>query len=562
MQPKNRKKGGEMKFWLTIEESARLRQILHVLFENHLGAVIRQLRLRKKLPLKKKIDTDRFKDKALTPEKVRKVIEELDGSFIKLGQLLSLRPDLIPAAYCQELSNLQDKVKPFPGEEAVQIIEKELGKPIRKLFKSFDRKPIAAASMGQVHSAVLKDGTKTAVKVQRPDIYRTVKIDIKLLYRLARLAAKRYGTKLVDPIEIVREFERYTENELNYLKEAHNIDLFHRNFKGSRTIQVPKVFWTHTTSRVLTMEHIPGKRLTDVRKFRKAQRKKLLDTILNAEFEQIFRHGVFHADPHPGNYLVKRNGKVALLDFGIIGRLDYVLKEHMTDFFISLVNGDTEGVIDAALKLGITTQESDTEKIRRDLYDYLAPYHGTPLDKMKVSELLHNIIKIFRENHLRISPNFVLLVKATVTLESVAQELDPRMNFITSAKPFVRKLARERMSPKNLAKRAKRKVETVLEFAGSIPRKTDTMITELHGTTRDLKRIDRDISSLTLELDRSSNRVTLGFLAGTLFIASTILVPFQPKTQLGMPLLSSVGYAAAFIITISIFTSIIREKKI
>ncbi len=551
-----------MKFWLSLEESARLRQILHVLFNHHLGAVISQLRLRKKLPLKKKIKNARFKERELTPELVRIVIEDLDGSFIKLGQLLALRPDLIPIPYCEELSKLQDKVKPFPGNKAVEIIEKEFGKPVKRLFKSFDETPIAAASMGQVHSAVLKDGTKVAVKVQRPDIYRTVKIDIKLLYRFARLVSKRYGTGIINPAEIVQEFERYTEIELNYLKEAHNIDLFYHNFEKSKALLVPKVFWSHTTSRVLTMEYIAGKRLTDISKFKPAQRKRIVDTILNAEFEQIFRHGLFHADPHPGNYLIKRNGKIALLDFGIIGRLDYVMKEHMTDFFVSLVNADTEGLIDAALKLGITTQESDVETIRRDLYDYLAPFHDTPLDKIRIADLLHNIIKILRENHLRISPNFVLLVKATVTLEGLAQRLDPKLNFIASAKPFVKKLVRERMHPRRIAERAKRKIETMMEFAGSIPRKTDALLTELHDTTRDLHRIDTDISSLTRELDKSSNRVTLGFLAGTLFVASTILVPFQPQSTLGMPVLSFIGYVAAFVITISIFLSIMREKKI
>lgn len=551
-----------MKFWLSIEESARLRQILHVLFNHHLGAVISHLRLRKKLPLKKKLDSARFKEKDLTPELVRQVIEDLDGSFIKLGQLLALRPDLIPIPYCEELSKLQDEVKPFPGNKAVEIIEKELGKPVKNLFKSFDETPVAAASMGQVHSAVLKDGTKVAVKVQRPDIYRTVKIDIKLLYRLARLISKRYGTGIINPVEIVREFERYTESELNYLKEAHNIDLFYHNFEKSKALIVPKVFWTHTTSRVLTMEYIAGKRLTDISKFKPAQRKRVVDTILNAEFEQIFHHGLFHADPHPGNYLIKRNLKIALLDFGIIGRLDYVMKEHMTDLFVSIVNADTQGLIDAALKLGITTQESDVEKIRRDLYDYLAPFHDIPLDKIRIADLLHNIIKILRENHLKISPNFVLLVKATVTLEGLAQRLDPKLNFITSAKPFVKKLVRERMQPKRIVERAKRKVETMMEFAGSIPRKTDALLTELQDTTRDLHRIDTDISSLTQELDKSSNRVTLGFLAGTLFVASTILVPFQPQSTLGMPVLSFIGYVAAFVITISIFLSIVREKKI
>ncbi|MBW2997734.1 AarF/ABC1/UbiB kinase family protein [Candidatus Woesearchaeota archaeon] len=551
-----------MKLWIHKDEALRLKQIAHVLLENHLGFIITRLKLRQWVPFTRRLETERFKHVELNPKLILKVFEDLDGSFIKLGQLLALRPDLIPAEYCDELAKLQDKVKPFPGKKAKEIIEKELGKPIGRLFASFDEKPIAAASMGQVHVAKLKDGRKVAVKVQRPDVLKTVKIDIKLLYRLASALQKRYKIKTFDAVEIVREFERYTDNELNYLKEAHNIDLFHQNFAKSDAIVVPAVHWSHTTGKVLTMEYIAGRRLTDVSRFKPAQRKKIMNAILDAEFEQMFVHGVFHADPHPGNYLIKRNGKIALLDFGIIGRLDYVLKDTITNFFISVVNGDVEGVINEALKMGVTTDDSDVQQIRRDLYDYLSGYYGTPLEKMNVTEVMQTLIRIFRQNKLKLPPSFVLLVKATVTLEGFATRLDPKMNFVESAKPYVKKLTRRRMHPARIAKRAKKKVEMMLEFAESIPKKTSTLLSELHGTGRDLRRIDKDISSLTVEMDRSSNRLTLGFLAGTLFIASTMMLPYGTALMFGMPALSFIGYIMALLITISIFVSITREKKI
>jgi ubiquinone biosynthesis protein len=549
-----------MVFWPTREEAARLSHIAKVLFDNHLTSVLTRLKLRSRLPVGKRFDT--HKEHEISPRLVLKVVNELDGSFIKLGQLLSLRPDLIPAEYCSELSRLQDNVPPFSGSDAVKIIEKELKKPIKVLFSEFDEKPVASASMGQVHIARLKDGTKVAVKVQRPNIERTVKIDIKLLYRIAGLAKRRFGTSIINPVEIVREFERYTENELNYLKEAHSIDLFHGNFAGSKKVIIPKVFWNHTTSKVLTMEFIEGRRLTDLSKFGKYQKETLIRKILECEFEQIFVHGLFHADPHPGNFLVKRNGRVALLDFGIVGRLDYVLKENMTDFFIALVRQDVDGLVNAAVRLGVADGSVDMDVIRRDIYDRLSEYYGTSLDKINVSGAMNGIIRLFREHNLRVSPNFILLVKATVTLESVAQMLDPKLNFVETAKPFVEKLAKDRLSPKRIAMRARRKVEAVMEFAGSIPGKANALISDIHDTSRDLKRIDRDISMLTVEMDRSSNRITLGFLAGTLFIASTILLPFQKTEVLGIPPLSFAGYVLALIITVSIFISILKEKKI
>ncbi|MBW2971456.1 AarF/ABC1/UbiB kinase family protein, partial [Candidatus Woesearchaeota archaeon] len=551
-----------MVFWLSQEEARRIKQISYVLFKHQLGYYMARLGMRKWLPFKTRIKTDRFRHGELTPKLVLKIFEDVDGSFIKLGQLLSLRPDLIPVEYCDELSRLQDKVTPFPGTEAVKIIEKELGRQIKSIFTEFDENPVAAASMGQVHLAKLRDGTRVAVKVQRPGIDRTVKIDIKLLYRIAHAVRKRYGSEFVNPVEIVREFERYTEDELNYLKEAHNIDMFHRNFERTRTLVIPKVFWNYTTGKVLTMEYIPGKRLTDLSKFKPAQRKRIINTILEAEFEQIFEHGVFHADPHPGNFIIKRNGKVALLDFGIVGRMDYVIKEHVTEFFISMINRDVDGMVDAAVELGATPHGIDMDALKRDVYDRLSKYYGTEIEKIKVSDALNDLIRMFRQNNIRVIPNFVLLTKATVTLESLASRLDPKLNFVEVARPFVNRLAKKRLHPRHIAERAKRKVETMLAFAESIPKKTDAFLTELHDTSRDLRRIDSDISSLTVELGRSSNRVTLGFLAGTLFIASTILLPFQTLKLFGVPALSFLGYIIALIVTVSIFFSILGEKKI
>jgi len=550
-----------MQFWLPRDESKRIGHIAHVLFQNGLGYYLAKLNLRKKLPFIKRIKTDHFKEKELTPQILLKVFEDLGGSFVKLGQLLSLRPDLIPGNYCDELSKLQDKVRPFAGQEAVSIIEKELGKPLEKIFLEFDHTPVAAASMGQVHIAKLKDGKKVAVKVQRPGIERTVKIDIKLLYRIASMIKKRYGSKILDPVDIVREFERYTENELNYLKEAHHIDLFYKNFERSQTIIIPKVFWNYTTSKVLTMEYIPGKALTDMLKLTPSHKKAIIRDILMSEFEQIFSHGIFHADPHPGNFIIKKNGKIAMVDFGIIGRMDYVLKDNMTDLFISLVNADVDGVTNSAVRLGVASEDVDIQAVRRDLYGHLSEYYGASIDKIKISQALSDLITLFRKNNLRVLPNFVLLSKAMVTLEGMASRLDPKFDFVEFSRPYVKKLVRQRMDPRKAVDRARKKIGVLMQFAESIPRKTTTMLAELHDTDRDLRRIDRDISTLAVEMNRSSNRLTLGFLSGTLFIASTVLLPFQTVKVFGIPLLSFIGFMIALIVLIAIVVSMLGEKS-
>jgi ubiquinone biosynthesis protein len=549
-------------FWLSSAESARVRHIAHTLFKHNLGSIIAKLGLRKALPFSLRVKTERFKEKDLSPQAVLKIFEELDGTFIKLGQLLSLRPDLLPSEYCDELSKLQDNVKLFPGSQAREIIEKELKKPLSALFSEFDETPIAAASMGQVHLARLKDGTKVAVKVQRPDVQKNVKLDIRLLYRIAELIKKRYGTKVINPVEIVREFERYTENELNYLKEAHHMDMFRRNFEKSKAVMIPTVFWNYTTGRVLTTEYMPGKTLTELAKFTPAQKKDAASRIINAEFEQIFVHGLFHGDPHPGNFIVKKNGTVALIDFGIVGRLDYATKDHITDMFISMVDANVSGMVEAAAKLGIAQPETDMDKVKRDIYDGMEQYYNVPIEKIRMSEMLKNLINILRDNELKILPGFVLLAKATITLEGVTSKLDPKMNLVEVARPFIKRLSRERMNPKKLIERTRKKIQAMTDFAATVPQKTNAFITELHETDRDLRRIDKDISSLAVELDRSSNRLTLGFLAGTLLISSTILLPFLKTGIFGIPALSLFGYIIGLIIMLSIFISMLREKKI
>ncbi|NQU79117.1 AarF/ABC1/UbiB kinase family protein [Candidatus Woesearchaeota archaeon] len=551
-----------MNFWLDKQESARLGKIAKVLFNNNLGNVLSNLRIRSKLKFSEQFKTERFKYQPMTPKLLLKIFEDLDGSFIKLGQLLSIRPDLIPEEYCEELSKLQDHVRPFSSVTAKKIIEKELGKPVKKLFKEFEDEPIASASMGQVHKAKLKDGSVVIIKVQRPNIERTIKTDIKLLYRLAKIVKKKYGTTHFEPIQVIREFETYTENELNYLKEAHNIDRFCSIFKDSKTIKIPKVFWSHTTSKVITMEYIAGRSLTSMKKIPAVTRKRIVNDIMQAQVEQMFLHGIFHADPHPGNFIIKRDGKVGIIDFGIVGRMDDVMRENTSNMFISLINADVDGVIDACVHMGVVGYGADITKLREDVIENFASFHNIDVSKLRLSKVLSTMIKAFKQNNLRIPTSLVLMLKAVVTLEGMVHSIYPDFNMVTKYKPFARKLALKRLNPKKIAERAINKTEKMMDFAESLPLKTDKFIRELDNTDRDLRRIDKDLNVLAVEIDRSSNRITLGFLAGTLFIASTILLPFQTFKLWGIPLLSFIGYMVALTVLITIFISILKEKKI
>lgn len=549
-------------YWPSREESKRIRQIVRVLFNHHLGNVAAKLSISKIIPLAERMQTHRFKKRTVAPVEVRRIFEDLGGSFLKLGQLMSLRPDLIPIEYCDELAKLQDAVPPVPGKVAKEIVSRELGKSIGRIFKSFDDAPIASASIGQVHKAVLKNGKRVAVKVQRPGVRETVHTDIKLLNRFARIWRKKHPKSLFNPVEVVQEFERYTLRELDYRIESRQIQKFHANFKNSKTLHVPAIYQEYTTSDVLVMEYIAGSRLSGVRKLTQQQKKKIISTILDSEWEQIFVNGYFHGDPHPGNFLLKKNGKLALLDFGIVGRLEKELKEDVADLFVSLVNADVDGLVESAVRMGVADERVDRNALRQDLRDNLGLFYGQRLENIKISKIFGNMMSIFRRNRLKVPADFVLLTKAAVTLEGFAKEFDPKLNFIEHAKPFVKKLMREKLNPKNIAREIRRKALNMAEFAESIPRRTTQLLSEIDDTHHDLKHINHSVHSLANKIDASSNRLTLGFMAGTILIAATFLLPYEKTLLFGVPALSFCGYILALIIICFIFFSMIKERKL
>src|SRR3989344_1560988 len=299
----------------TIKEVSRLRQIAVVLAEQELFFLVDRLKLKRHLPLNHQ--PRYLQNKSDLPRRLRLAMENLSGAFIKLGQLLSLRADLIPKEYAQEFSRLQDEVKPFKFEKVKEVIEKEFQKSLSEIFIKFDPNPIAAASVGQVHKAMLNNGKIVAVKVQRPGIEKIFEVDIALLYHLAVLLEKHYPElKDYNLVDIVKEFEEYTKNELDYICEARNIDVFHSNFKDD-PIKIPKVYWEYTTRRVLTMEFINGVKITQV----KSNRRMYVRQIVESYLKQTMEYGIFHADPHPGNIFVMENQRLALLDFGIVGHI-------------------------------------------------------------------------------------------------------------------------------------------------------------------------------------------------------------------------------------------------
>jgi len=544
-----------------IRDVKRLEQIVIALVKYELGFIVEKLKLKKHLPVHKQFTHSHFQERDTHPKKIVKLFEELGGTFVKLGQLLSVRPDLLPTAFCDAFRELQDNVPEFSGEEAVRIIELELKKPIRALFSHFEKKPIAAASIGQVHKATLKNGRKVVVKVQRPGIRKLIDTDIDILFHLAQLIAHHYHPKLFDPVAIIREFERYTHDELDYNAEARNIERFHQNFQHDKITKIPSVHWSHTSERVLTMDFIHGYKISEVKdKLSKARKKLVAKRVVNAVYKQVFVDGFFHADPHPGNIFVRENDYIAFLDFGIVGRFDEELKDKVVNLFVAMISADVDSMAKAMTDLGVIGQNINTEFLERDLTATLGQYYGSSLEKVNLSTLFNQMLEVAKKNNMTMPTDLVLLGKSIVTVEGFAVELDPKFNLVKFSKPFVKKLARRKLKPDYLAKRVLKTTMSLKDFISRFPKQTNELLARIREGDKSIKAIDEDVRVLTVEIDRSSNRVAIGLMITAFIIASALLFTVEIQ-QYGFPILATIGFGIAFLLMIALLVSVGREKR-
>lgn len=554
-----------MPFGQTMRNFRRIKQIANVLFSNQLGYVVDRLNLRSTLSFGYKLQTTQ-KPNLTIPERLRLSMEELGGTFVKLGQLLSLRYDMLPKEYCDEFSKLQEGVKPFSFLQVKQIVEKELGKPITILFKEFEQQPIAAASVGQVHKAVLKSGETVAVKVQRPGICELFEADIDLLYHLAKLIEKRFPElREYNPTTIVQEFERYTKRELDYLFEAKNIDIFHENFKNDLTVRIPKVYWDRTTSKVLTMEYIHGVRVSEMQKFKQmhVDKHKIAKNVTNAFIKQVLEFGVFHADPHPGNVFVVKDSVVAFLDFGIVGKLTPELKDKIEDMLIALVTKDIDMLAQTIADIGIIDGEVDLKRFKEDLVEKLGDYYGASLNQLSTVNLFFDALALGRKYKMKFPTSYVLLIKAIVTTQGFMKAVSPELNFIEECKPTVEKMMIKRGKPSHMFNVMRRNIRNYRYFFTDFPQDvTSLMHTLKKGALINIDVDNKDIKKLTHELDTSSNRLTFGMIIAALVIASALFVQARLEPMvLGVPLAAVISWIAAFFVLICLIISMLREQK-
>lgn len=460
-------------------------------------------------------------------EHLRLALEELGVTYIKLGQILSTRSDLLPPDYVTELERLQDAVPPEPAEVIENQIERELGSPPADLFDEFNPEPVGSASIGQVHSARLRSGEEVVIKVQRPGVEALVDEDLAILRDLARAASGRtvWG-RIYDLPALVDEFAAILRGELDYLLEGQNADRFRRNFQGDRRLRVPGIYWDYTTRRVLTMERLEGIKINDLPALEAAgiDRPRLAARAARTTLKMILEHGFFHADPHPGNFVVMEGEVIGLLDYGMVGRLDEATRDGLLFLLLAISNQDLDRVVDQLMTLGVTGSTLQLERLRHDLGHLLSLYWGIPLKEIDVGRILEEALDITRRHRLQVPTSLVLLTKTMAMDEGLARNLDPEFSAAEVLRPYVVQLVSERYLPQHWGKRLLPTLLDLSQLAVTLPRRTERLLTRVERGNLSINMHVQDTEHVLSVLNSMSSRLVLGILASGFAVAIALLI--------------------------------------
>ena len=460
-------------------------------------------------------------------ERIRMALEKLGPTFIKFGQVMSTRPDLVPPGMLVELQKLQEGVPPFPSDEAVAQLEAELGQPVEKLFASFDRTPLAAGSLGQVHRATHFDGTPLAIKIRRPTAVRDVERDLLLMQELAILLESNIPeSRIFDPIGLVNHFARSIRRELNFAREGRTMDEFRRLFRQDATLYVPQVYWELTTEAVLSMEYVDGLRIDELKLMVGARftPEEIAANGARIFMKQAFEFGVFHGDPHPGNVRILRDGTLCLLDYGMIGMLDGKTREQLVDLLLAISQQDVDAAVRLVLQIGEIHREIDRPLLQIDMRDFVSNYYGVELERLNVGHILSDFVAILSNHGIRCPGSLMLLIRCLVTLEGVGRTLDPEFNLAAHLQPFVEKLVKDRYSPSRMAERMWSESQSLLGYAHDIPGHINRTLRKLSQDDLRIQLEHRNLDHFILELERSSNRLVVGMVIGSLIVASALII--------------------------------------
>ncbi len=499
---------------------------------------------------------------------LREVLDELGPTFVKFGQLLSTRPDVVPPDIVIELRALQDDVRPFPFEQAEQVIEEELGNTLERLFLDFEPTPVAAASIGQVHRATLPNGRHVAVKIQRPGAPRQIEADLGLLYQAARLVRERVrALDFVDTRQVVDEFARSIRKELDYRQEGRNAQNFRRHFAGDPHVRVPRVYWQYTRPRVLTLEWIDGIQLADLDlvSTRLEQRRELATRITEAWMAMIFRHGFFHGDPHPANILVPREaGTIGLVDFGAVGTLTDDDMSKLTGLFIDASNENIELIPRRLADLGVRYPRDREGEFLAEIRELYYRYYGSTLSEVDPIQIIREGFQLIYSMNLHLPARFLLLDRAIATLGSVTTELYPDFNVFEIARPYARDLMIERFRPDRVARRARREAFRYAQVLAEAPHQLHDFIEEIRDGHIEVGFVHKGLEEFMQKLDVAFNRLVIALIVVGGLIGSSLIGIFarHGPQLLGVNVLSVIGFALSSVLGLWLLWGVVRSGRL
>ena len=546
----------------------RYRQIIRVLIKYGFDHLLEFLNLSHLVNRSRKLlRRTESKIYLLSPaERMRLAFEELGPTFIKFGQLLSTRPDVIPLSYVDEFSKLQDHVPSFSFEEVQEQIRLELCPDIEIIFPFIDPVPIAAASIAQVHRAHLADGEEVVVKVRRPGVVELVETDIDALMGLAILAERHLpGSDIYDPVGLVREFARTIRREMDFTREGRTIERMAENFKSDETLYFPKVFWQVSSRAVLTLEYIDGIKVSDFAALREAglDRELIAKRGADAFLKMVLVHGFFHGDPHPGNVMILPNNIICLLDYGMVGRVDQHLKEYLLDILLAIMKRDVDEVVSLLVYSGDILDAMNTRALKRDLSEFIDSYYEIPLQEIEVGRMLQEFIEIITIYHIKFQPDLLLLSKALVTIEGMGRKLDPQFDMVEHLRPFVDKAIKERLSPRHMAKEIGDHFLSYLQLAKNLPRDIKEFINRMNRNKFKIDLEHRGLDRFINELDKSANRLSSSLIIAALIVGSSLIMQTSKGPHLlGFPIFALLGYTFAAFIGLWWVIAILRSGRL
>jgi ubiquinone biosynthesis protein len=542
-----------------VRQLGRLSEIAQVATRHGFGYLFDT---RSKLRPWRQVPDERAGEGSTRGVRLREMLDELGPTFVKFGQLLSTRPDLVPPDIVFELRALQDDVHPFPFAEVEATLDRELGLSAEQLFLELEETPVAAASIGQVHRGTLPNGQRVAVKVQRPQAPRQIEADLELLYQAARYAKRRVkALQFIDTVAIVDEFARSIRQELDYRAEARNAERFHRDFAGHERVRVPRVYWSYSGARVLTLEYLDGMQVADLDRetTEPEERRRLAYLIAESWMTMIFRHGFFHGDPHPANILVLEGGRIGLVDFGQAGKLTPDDMTKLTALFIDAAHENVGALPRRLRALGVQYPPGKEEEFAAELQEVYDRYFGVALAEIDPLQVIREAFALIYRMNLHLPARFVLLDKAIATLGSVGVELYPDFNVFEVARPYARELMLDRFKPGRLATRMRTEARSLGQILLDTPHQLSDVLEELRDGEVEIGVRTEALEVLAHRLDPVVNRVVVAIVAAAGVVGSSILASFGDGF---LHVVAGLGFGLSLLLGFWLVWGVVRSGRI